>query len=59
MTKLEYWKAHGFGLSHFRFNPDDEVDEAFEEAVAAVERLFDEEDEEDEGRNNVPAVREV
>lgn len=32
---------------------------AFEEAVAAVERLFDEEDEEDEGRNNVPAVREV
>lgn len=56
MTKLEYWKAHGFGLSPFRFNPDDEVDEAFEEAV---ERLFDEEDEEDEGRNNVPAVREV
>lgn len=59
MTKLEYWKAHGFGLSPFRFNHDDEVDEAFEEAVAAVERLFDEEDEEDEGRNNVPAVREV
>lgn len=56
MAKLEYWKAHGFGLSPFRFNPDDEVDEAFEEAV---ERLFDEEDEEDEGRNNVPAVCEV